>query len=100
MNFFIQVELEGKHHVVRIEWLAVRKADATAQVKRILAAIFGGCPRFCQGRFRPLGYSVDMNQLFLSAVNHLFRRASDRGHRLGRTYLPAALWIVSYHPLT
>jgi len=82
MNFFIQVELEGKHHVVCIEWLAVRKADATAQVKRILAAIFGGCPRFCQGRFRPLGYAVDMNQIGLHAVDHLSRRAVDRGHRI------------------
>ena len=39
MNFLVQVDPEGKQHVVGVESVAIRKAQATAQVQNIATAI-------------------------------------------------------------
>ena len=78
VNIFIEVDTKGEQHVVGIERMAVGETQALAQSERVLKAVSGDLPGFCQGRFGELRCTVDMDEVGLHCADN-FARGSVRG---------------------
>src|ERR1700675_1394949 len=63
MKIFVEIELEGKNDVVGGEGSAVGEFKSTAQMKRVLSAVGGNAPGFCEGGFGALSLAVDVDEV-------------------------------------
>ena len=74
MQFLVEINCEGEHHVVGVEGLTIRKAQAMAQVHREHSPILGDSPGLGQGGFGLLRCAVDVDQIGGQPADHLSRR--------------------------
>ena len=68
--FFVIDRVERKQHIVRREWVPVRKGDVRPEFQRVGQTIFGPGPAFSKPRFDVLRDVVDANELGLREVGH------------------------------
>src|SRR4029077_17713559 len=71
IDLFVEIDLKTKDHVISVERLAVREAQSTAKLERILSAVVRHAPGLGQGGLRFLRSAIDVNQVGREALNDL-----------------------------
>jgi hypothetical protein len=74
MDTFIEVDAKGKKHIVGIERMPIRETQPLAQSERVLKAVGGDFPGFCESGFGELRCAVDVNEVRLHCTDYFARR--------------------------
>src|SRR5437879_5830103 len=71
VDLLVQIDSESEEHIVRIQWLAIRKLQPLPQGESVCEAVGRNSPRFGQRGFRDLRRAVDMDQVSLHDADDL-----------------------------
>src|SRR5579884_271441 len=84
MQFLVEIELEGKDHVVDGERSPIRKLDSSAELQHVAPSIGRNCPGLCKRRLRVLRLPIDMEQIRVHCADNLSRSRIDGKYRIQR----------------